>query len=141
MSMQLDPDIEFKVASNRLLKSQQLNEYSSSDDETLLNQISKININTNANKDNENNENEELNIYERFQLYIQENDNRLCDKQQSSHKGTHFSDLPIEVVIYILKWVVSDELDVRSLETFSTVCKGLYVCARDPEIWRLASEK
>jgi F-box protein 9 len=41
----------------------------------------------------------------------------------------------------ILKWVVSDHLDMRSLDNFGAVCKGFYVCARDEKIWKQASAK
>merc|ERR550519_2469738 len=50
----------------------------------------------------------------------------------------HLGDLPTELLNYILKWVVSSELDLRSLESCSSVCRGLYIAARDPDIWRLA---
>lgn len=36
----------------------------------------------------------------------------------------HISSLPIEVFILILKYVVSNELDMQSLERFGRVCKG-----------------
>ena len=51
---------------------------------------------------------------------------------------THISILPMEMILYILRWVVSCDLDLRSLEMFSMVCRGFYLCARDPEVWRLA---
>lgn len=51
---------------------------------------------------------------------------------------THISSLPMEIILYILKWVVSSDLDLRSLEVCSRVCRGFYICSRDPEIWRLA---
>ncbi|CAG5087429.1 Similar to FBXO9: F-box only protein 9 (Bos taurus) [Cotesia congregata] len=51
---------------------------------------------------------------------------------------THVSALPLEIILYILRWVVSSELDIRSLEMFSRVCRGFFISARDPEIWRLA---
>ncbi|EDV92964.1 F-box only protein 9 [Drosophila grimshawi] len=50
----------------------------------------------------------------------------------------HISDLPPEILIHILRWVVSSQLDMRSLEQFSAVCKGFYVYGRDEELWRLA---
>jgi len=53
----------------------------------------------------------------------------------------HLGDLPSELINYILKWVVSSELDLRSLENCSAVCRGLYIAARDPDIWRLACVK
>lgn len=43
--------------------------------------------------------------------------------------------------MYIFRWVVSSDLDLRSLEQLSLVCRGFYICARDPEIWRLACLK
>ncbi|KAG8296375.1 F-box only protein 9 [Homalodisca vitripennis] len=52
-------------------------------------------------------------------------------------KMTHISALPVEIILYILRWVVSSELDLRSLEMCSSVCRGFYVCSRDSEIWRL----
>jgi len=53
----------------------------------------------------------------------------------------HLGDLPSEVINYILKWVVSKELDLRSLERVAAVCRGLYLAARDQDIWRLACAK
>ncbi|KAG8237807.1 hypothetical protein J437_LFUL002415 [Ladona fulva] len=53
--------------------------------------------------------------------------------------GTHISALPMEILIYILRWVVSTHLDLRSLEACSAVCRGFFLCTHDPEIWRLAS--
>lgn len=53
----------------------------------------------------------------------------------------HISNLPTEIVLYILRWVVSGNLDLRSLEQCSMVSKGFYLLARDPEIWRLACFK
>ena len=51
---------------------------------------------------------------------------------------THISALPMEIILYVLRWVVSSDLDLRSLEMCSRVCRGFYLCSRDPEIWRLA---
>lgn len=53
-------------------------------------------------------------------------------------KTTHISELPVEIIFYILRWLVSSDLDLKELEAFSAVCRGFYLCARDPEIWRLA---
>ena len=52
-------------------------------------------------------------------------------------QSTHISCLPMEVLIHILKWVVSSDLDTRSLENFSEVCRGFYLAARSSDIWRL----
>lgn len=52
-------------------------------------------------------------------------------------RQTHISDLPPELVINILKWVVTSQLDLRSLERFSESCRWFYLLARSEEIWRL----
>ncbi|KAL9963273.1 hypothetical protein ACROYT_G032457 [Oculina patagonica] len=51
---------------------------------------------------------------------------------------THISALPLELIMYIFKWVVSVELDMKSLEQLGRVCKGFYACVRDQDIWKLA---
>lgn len=53
-------------------------------------------------------------------------------------KTMHISQLPVEIILYIFRWVVSSDLDLRSLEMCSMVCRGFYLCSRDSEIWRLA---
>ncbi|XP_031559049.1 F-box only protein 9-like [Actinia tenebrosa] len=64
----------------------------------------------------------------------------LCEKEYES-RATHISDIPVELLMYIFKWVVSTSLDFRSLEQVSMVCKGFYVCARDTEIWKLGCQR
>ncbi|KAK6168239.1 hypothetical protein SNE40_022107 [Patella caerulea] len=64
----------------------------------------------------------------------------ICEPKLEQN-STHISELPIEVIMYILKWVVSSELDTRSLEMFSQVCHGFYLCARDEELWKLICHK
>lgn len=44
-------------------------------------------------------------------------------KADSLFLQTHISALPTELVIQILKWVVSKSLDVRTLERCSEVCR------------------
>ena len=41
-----------------------------------------------------------------------------------------FAALPMEVLMYVFRWVVSSDLDLRSLEQLSQVCRGFYICAR-----------
>eukprot|EP00794_Sanderia_malayensis_P011949 gene11949-13185_t len=53
-------------------------------------------------------------------------------------KQAHISVLPSELLIYILRWVISSELDLRSLEQVALVCKWFYACARDESVWRAA---
>ena len=58
-------------------------------------------------------------LYKQFQLMTMV-DRKFCEKNfpQSS---THISELPMEVIMLIFKWVVSDHLDMRSLENLSRV--------------------
>lgn len=59
------------------------------------------------------------------------------DKVIATGSSAHFSNLPLEIILYIFRWVLSnDQLDVRSLDTCALVCKGFYLCARDSELWR-----
>jgi len=46
--------------------------------------------------------------------------------------------LPREILFCINKWIISSELDLRSLEQMSRVCRGFYLCARDSELWKIA---
>lgn len=39
----------------------------------------------------------------------------LCFKEQTM---THISQLPVEVILYILRWVVSSELDLRCVNIY-----------------------
>lgn len=52
-------------------------------------------------------------------------------------QATHISCLPSEVLIYIFRWVISSDLDIRSLEQCARVCRGFYICARDPQLWKM----
>jgi F-box protein 9 len=63
----------------------------------------------------------------------------LCRREnEETRTQAHFSDMPYEVVVHILKWVVSDQLDIRSLEQMAMVCRGFYLASRDPCIWKAA---
>lgn len=45
-----------------------------------------------------------------------------------------FAALPREILMYIFRWVVSSELDMRALEQLSLVCRGFYICARSARL-------
>lgn len=50
-----------------------------------------------------------------------------------------FAALPREILMYIFRWVVSSDLDLRALEQLSLVCRGFYICARSappPTMWQ-----
>lgn len=116
-AMQLVPDIEFKINYSRTPDADGLGK-------TYLEDINK--------------DCEVADLVDCFQQQITMQDCTLkvCQPEFETTQ-THVSDLPWEVVAYIFRWVVSSELDIRSLEQLSLVCRGFYICARDPEIWRL----
>lgn len=89
-------------------------------------------------KENENNgEIEDLITYFQQQLTLVDDCLKICVPEVETTQ-MHISALPPEVLMYIYRWVVSSDLDMRALEQLSLVCRGFYICARDPEIWRLA---
>lgn len=51
---------------------------------------------------------------------------------------SHISTLPFEVLLHTMKFVVSNDLDLHSLEKVSMVCRGFYLLSRDSEVWKLA---
>ncbi|KAI7805931.1 F-box only protein 9, partial [Triplophysa rosa] len=89
----------------------------------------------------ENNENDgeidDLLAYFQQQLTLGDATMKLCEPESDTSQ-VHISALPFEVLMYIFRWVVSCDLDLRALEQLSLVCRGFYICARDPEIWRSA---
>ncbi|XP_053142341.1 F-box only protein 9 isoform X5 [Hemicordylus capensis] len=121
LAMQLVPDIEFKITYTR-----------SPDNDT----IGKSYI-----EDNEDDSKmADLLSYFQQQFTLQESSVKLCQPELDMNQ-THISVLPMELLMYIFRWVVSSDLDLRSLEQLSLVCRGFYICARDPEIWRQACLK
>ncbi|XP_036323606.1 F-box only protein 9 [Rhagoletis pomonella] len=94
----------------------------------------------------ENLETEELveDLYEKFQLDLARDGGHLLLSSRDASvitTETHISELPPEILLYILRWVVSTQLDIHSLEQCAGVCKGLYLCARDEELWRSVCTK
>ncbi|XP_074093305.1 F-box only protein 9 [Macrotis lagotis] len=120
-AMQLVPDIEFKITYTR-----------SPDGDGVGNSYIEDNDDDSKMAD--------LLSYFQQQLTFQESMLKLCQPELDTSQ-THISVLPMEVLMYIFRWVVSSDLDLRSLEQLSLVCRGFYICARDPEIWRLACLK
>ncbi|XP_015279470.1 PREDICTED: F-box only protein 9 isoform X2 [Gekko japonicus] len=121
LAMQLVPDIEFKIAYTR----------SPDGDGVGKNYID----------DNEDDSKmADLLSYFQQQFTLQESSIKLCQPELDVNQ-THISVLPMELLMYIFRWVVSSDLDLRSLEQLSLVCRGFYICARDPEIWRQACLK
>jgi F-box protein 9 len=141
-AVQLVPDIEFKIYERN--KVQKV-------DQQQQQQVKVQPVEEDFEEDREVAEDEDENLDDvdlvvRFQDFVGKMGN-FCTRSISNKTvisdggGAHFGDLPVEIVLYILRWVVSSHLDMRSLEQSSLVCKGMYLCARDPEIWKLACLK
>lgn len=118
MAMQLVPDIEFKINYSRPPDADRgggnYMEDSDADGEI-----------------------EDLLAYFEQQLSVEGSFPKICTPEVEMTL-VHISALPREILMYIFRWVVSSDLDMRALEQLSLVCRGFYICARDPEIWRLA---
>lgn len=126
MALQIDADIEYKACNVDVPKRK----------DQKSTEIDTKNVENGTKKDDPD---KEKTLYEQFRdLILLENSLCMRNFPQST---THISDIPIEVLIVILKWVISDQLDMRSLENFSLVCKGFYVCSNDPELWKLICSK
>ncbi|MBZ3881643.1 F-box only protein 9 [Sciurus carolinensis] len=114
-AMQLVPDIEFKITYTR-----------SPDGDGVGNSYIEDNDDDSKMAD--------LLSYFQQQLTFQESVLKLCQPELESSQ-THISVLPMEVLMYIFRWVVSSDLDLRSLEQLSLVCRGFYICARLMANW------
>lgn len=133
-AVQLVPDIEFKIYD--ITKQQ---DHSSGAVDLDMEQLSNGLIEASL-EDDEDLENVDLVL--RFQTLLAKQ-GKLFESASASDKmlivtSAHFSDLPMEVILYILRWVVSSELDLKSMERFARVCRGFYLLARDSEIWKRA---
>ncbi|XP_012695892.1 F-box only protein 9 [Clupea harengus] len=80
---------------------------------------------------------DDLLSYFQQQLTLQGSSQKICEPEMEVSQ-VHISVLPREVLMYIFRWVVSSDLDMRALEQLSLVCRGFYICARDGELWRSA---
>lgn len=134
-AVHIDPDIEFKMyeklkatipLANNTIESEFKSDQTNDDDQHIEDLSS-------------------VDLVHRFQTSIENGNGNLFNRDTAPGviltDGLHISCLPLEIILYILRWVVSSNLDLRSLEQCSIVCKGFYLCARDPEIWRLACFK
>ncbi|XP_075228192.1 F-box only protein 9 isoform X2 [Lycorma delicatula] len=128
-AVQLVPDIEFKLYESSKQRPPERNILENNEGEVCDNETEETQELCDDNDD-------DADMLIRLQRYVNKTRSVCCPNHEQ--KGTHISELPMEIIFYILRWVVSSELDLRSLEMYSEVCRGFYVCARDPEIWRLA---
>jgi len=131
-AVNLVPDIEFKVEAERRgtdnNRNREKKETDNVDTDEDLEDIDPL--------DEELNEETDL-LLKFSRMKLKGHSSQDVDTASSSATTTtHISSLPMEVLIHILKWVVSSELDLKSLENFSRVCRGFYVAARASDIWR-----
>ncbi|XP_041645789.1 F-box only protein 9 isoform X2 [Cheilinus undulatus] len=117
MAMQLVPDIEFRINYNRPDADRAGGKYM--EDSDVDGEI------------------EDLLDYFEQQLTLESSFPKICTPELEMTR-VHISALPREILMYIFRWVVSSDLDMRALEQLSLVCRGFYICARDPEIWHSA---
>ncbi|XP_053291922.1 F-box only protein 9 isoform X2 [Pleuronectes platessa] len=118
MAMQLVPDIEFKINYSRPLDADLVGgKYM--EDSDVEGEI------------------EDLLAYFEQQFTLESSFPKICTPELEMTR-MHISALPREILMYIFRWVVSSDLDMRALEQLSLVCRGFYICARDPELWRSA---
>lgn len=124
----LVPDIEnhahkFNIAKNRNTRD--------------VNNTSVLDANGNSRHESSENEQDLVNLISKFsKLRV---DGNCSIKSEFETNIVHIGQLPSEVLNYIIKWVVSSDLDLKSLENCSQVCRGFYLASRDDEIWRLIS--
>lgn len=136
-AVQIEPDIEFKYYEHQKLK-------------TCIQNPIKVVLNTaeatEANRVIDLAE-EDLpeDLYEKFQLDLSHNQHGQLIQSSRDHEiistEMHIAELPPELLIYILRWVVSNQLDMRSLEQCAAACKGMYILARGEEVWKSACVK
>jgi tetratricopeptide (TPR) repeat protein len=120
LAFQLDPEVEFKSYKLHLSTNSVSIDKVSQNNSNIIDKMSDLTLK--KDKSEENNLN--LTLYQQFEASLLSNNNNLCKKMFPQRSSTvHFSELPTEVVLSILKWVISDHLDMRSLEMFSNVIK------------------
>ncbi|CAF1415951.1 unnamed protein product [Adineta steineri] len=125
-AMQLVPDIEFRMARKGQQQTTTTTELNSKEG--------------NINEDLDTNEacDDENNLIDSLQLVnVDDNERSIICTKNFPQQATHISCIPSEVLIYIFRWVISSDLDVRSLEQCARVCRGFYICARDPQLWKM----
>lgn len=138
-AVQLVPDIEFRIYEiSKRHVSKNLN-----NDDSNLNKHSLSNVpEIDPNKNQEDAENlEGVDLVQRFQIQLGSKLIKSSVNEKTLTTALHISDLPLEIIFYILKWTISNQLDMYSLEQIAATCKGLYLCARDEEIWKQACIK
>lgn len=131
-AIHLVPDIEFRVYSTAQSK------------QTAKNDKNGNKSTTSSKQRQDNTEDSIDDLVEAFQRDLSLNNVGVCESTFGTgtiSTSLHISSLPVEVFLVIMKWLVSNDLDFKSLEKFGQVCKGFYLLSRDQEIWKLACMK
>ncbi|ODM97236.1 F-box only protein 9 [Orchesella cincta] len=132
-AIQLVPDIEYRIGTGNVPNANASENSSSvgtpheSDDET----------DNEAENDCEDDDGP-LNV--KFLKIIEANGWNFFQKSKDDNR-THINELPVEVLSYILRWVISCDLDVRSLDILSNASRGFYCLCRDEKLWQMACDK
>ncbi|GAB0097815.1 F-box only protein 9 [Sergentomyia squamirostris] len=133
-AMQLVPDIENRV---RPLLAQQEEERATEED------LTEIEPHPEELPESDDEDLTNVNLLVRFQNSLSRS-GKVCERvadERVLQTSVHISNLPPEIILCIFKWVISRDLDMRSLDQLSRVCKGFYICARDSELWRQACSR
>lgn len=135
-AVHLVPDIEYRIhewgleaIEQERINNNQINNSTTASDDVVEQKA------TATDDDDELDDN--VDLYARFLDSVQETGGRWCQSSITYPSTTHISHLPMEVFHIITRWIVSNELDVQALERTALTCKGFYLYARDPELWRL----
>ncbi|CAL8110147.1 unnamed protein product [Orchesella dallaii] len=132
-AIQLVPDIEYRIGTANVPNANASETSSSvgtpheSDDES----------DNDAEKDCEDDDGP---LIVKFLKIIEANGWNFFQKAKADNR-THVNELPVEVMSYILRWVISSDLDVRSLDILSNTSRGFYCLCRDEKLWQMACEK
>lgn len=132
-AIQLVPDIEFKFYTQTTQSKQ-----NARDERNNINNDLKAGTTSHFDNDDDNTLDD---LIAAFQLDLSENNQGVCESTFGAgtiSTSLHIACLPVEVFLVILKWLVSNDLDFRSLERFGQVCKGFYLLSRDQDVWKLA---
>lgn len=116
-AVHIDPDIEFKMYEALKTTTQSTNKNSKPNENNSPSDGSSAET-----PDEE--DLSDVDLTARFKASIVNGNGNLF-KRDNAEKGVivtdgcHFSDLPMEIILYILRWVVGNNLDLRSLEVAS----------------------
>lgn len=121
-AMHLVPDIEFRISESST---------SNTGSSNASNESSTVDNGNNVDGEDKDEEEEEALLSALTTNMLKSH----CEPQYPT-QDTHISALPVELLIILFRWVISSDLDLRALEQLSMVCRGFYVCSRDPELWR-----